>query len=236
MRHWEKRRKQIDEKSIRKALMPELKLIRNVELREKAVDAWTLACRLGGYTRLEDIPTEAFDWMPNVSNIQHQKDAARIASVLANVLVDLGVELNKDYCVTGALCHDLGKAMEWRSQQPGVYTIRKGVGVFYGKNPNMPSIGRVASYQIARHSTWSFHIAMTVEMPEHIAHIVGSHSREGELLLRSPEAWVVRRADEIWWEQVARQEMGGYPGAPMPDRLEELSHVRQLGSRKKKER
>ena len=226
------REKRVDEESVRKVLMPELELIGDTELREKVVKAWALACRMGGYRRLEDVPTEAFEWMPNVSNIQHQKDAARIAAALTKVLKEIGVELNEDYCIAAALCHDLGKPVEWRNNQPGVYAIRQGVGVFYGKNPKMPPIGGKASYQIARHSVWSFHIAMSVGMPEHVAHAVGSHSREGELLLRSPEAWVVRFADEIWWTEVARQRMGGYPGAPMPDRLEAQSHSRRLDWRK----
>ena len=222
----------VDEKSIRKTLMPELELIKDLELREKAVKAWAFACQMGGYEQLEDIPTEAFEWMPKVSNIQHQKDTARIAAALAKVLKELGTELNEDYCIAGALCHDLGKPIEWRNNQSGIYAIRNGVGVFYGENPNMPSIGKITSHQIARHSVWSLYVAMTVGMPEHIVHIVASHSKEGEHLLRSPEAWVVRFADEIWWHEVARRHMGEYPGAPMPDRLEAQSHRRRLDWRK----
>jgi putative nucleotidyltransferase with HDIG domain len=222
----------VNEESVRETLVPELDLIRDVDLKVKAVKAWTLACQMGGYERLEDVPTEAFEWLPNVSNIQHQKDCARIASALAKVLKELGVHLNEDYCVVGALCHDVGKPLEWRNNQPGYYAVRQGVGVFYGKNPEMPSIGQNASYQVARHSVWSFHIAMTVGMPEHLAHIVGAHSREGELLLRSPEAWVVRYADEIWWDEIAKQYMGGYPGGPMPDRFEAQAHARRLDWRK----
>lgn len=221
----------VNEESVRRTLMPELDLIRDPDLRDKVVKAWMLACQLGGYEHLEDVPTEAFEWLPNVSNIQHQKGAARIAAALAKVLKELGVELNEDYCVAGALCHDVGKPLEWRNQQPGVYAIR-GAGTFYGRNPNMPPIGEKASYQVARHPVWSFHIAMTVGMPEHVAHIIGAHSREGELLLRSPEAWVVRYSDEIWWDEVGKKHMGGYPGGPIPDRLESQSHSIRLDWKK----
>nr|MDO8135806.1 hypothetical protein [Candidatus Njordarchaeum guaymaensis] len=51
--------KRVDEESVRKVLMPELELIGDTELREKVVKAWALACRMGGYRRLEDVPTEA---------------------------------------------------------------------------------------------------------------------------------------------------------------------------------
>jgi putative nucleotidyltransferase with HDIG domain len=219
----------ISKDEVRKGLMPELELIKDAGLREKVVEAWTLACKMGGYSRLEDIPSEAFEWAPDIPNIKHQKESARIAAALAKVLRESGVELNEDYCIAGALCHDLGKPIEWRNKQPGIYAIRNGTGTFYGKNPNMPSIGDKTSYQVARHPVWGFHIAMTVGMPEHLAHIIGSHSREGDLLLRSPEAWIVRYADEIWWSVVGTKHMGGFPGGPIPDKLEADSHPVRLG-------
>lgn len=41
------------EESVRKSLEPELSLIHEKAFREKAVKAWTMACRIGGYARLE---------------------------------------------------------------------------------------------------------------------------------------------------------------------------------------
>ncbi len=205
----------IDRESVRKKLMPELELVEDPVLRKKIVKAWTLACQMGGYERLEDIPTEKFEWMPNVSNIQHTKDTARIAAAIEQVLRELGVSLNRDYIIAGALCHDLGIPIEWRNKQSGIFSTITGAGVFYGENPKMPSLEGNVSYQVARHSTWSFHVAIAAGMPEHVLHIVGSHSKEGEFLLRSPEAWVVHEADLIWWRQVGRQSMGGFPG-PIP--------------------
>lgn len=221
----------VDEEGVREALMPELELIKDQDLREKVVKAWALACRMGGYERLEDIPTERFEWLPDFPNIQHQKDTARIASAITRALRELGVELNEDHVVTGAICHDLGKPFEWRNNQSGVFSTRTGAGVFYGENPNMPTLEGDVSYQVARHPMWSLYIAMAVGMPEHIVHIVASHSREGELLLRSPEAWVVRHADEIWWRQVARKAMGGYPGPTPQWREGPPSHWRRFDAR-----
>jgi len=131
----------------------------------------------------------------------------------------------------GALCHDLGKPVEWRKNQPGIFSNRTGAGVFYGENPNMSTLEEGASYQVARHPLWSLYITMAVGMPEHIIHIVASHSGEGELLLRSPEAWVVRHADEIWWHQVARQAMGGHPGPAPQWREGAPSHRRRINTK-----
>lgn len=223
----------IDEESVRKTLLPELEYVKDTELRDKAVKAWRLACEIGGYDRLEDVPTEAFELMPDVSNIQHQKGTARIAFALAKVNRELGVELNEDYCVVGALCHDVGKPIEWRNNQQGTFAVTQGLGVFYGRNANMPSLGENGSYQIARHSVLGLYVAMTVGMPEHVIHIISSHSKEGDFLLRSPEAWIVKYSDEIWWAEVAPQHIGKYAAGVIPDRLEgAIMHVRRLDWRK----
>ena len=209
--------------------MPELKFIDDSDLQEKAVSAWTYSCRRGGYERLEDIPTERFDRLPNVSNVQHQKDTARIAAAIVKVLIESHVSLNRDYTITGALCHDVGKPIEWKKNQQGIFAFdnKTGAGAFYGENPDMPSLEEGASYQIARHSMWGLHVAMVVGMPEHIAHIISAHSYEGDFLLRSPEAWVVKQADEIWWQQIGRQALEEHPG-PIPSWQEGMSTYKRI--------
>lgn len=198
----------VDRKNIKDALLPELELIKDSQLREKVVDAWQLACSLGGYQNIEDIPTEAFEMLPDTPNIRHQREAARIAASIVNGLKELNVKLNEDYVIAATLCHDLGKAVEWRKNQTGFYFRGNDAGTFYGSNQDMPPLNDDVSYQVARHPVWGFYIAMTVGMPEHVAHMIGAHSYEGEHLFRSPEARIVRQADVIWWEQVARQRTG----------------------------
>ena len=70
------------EETVRKALEPELSLIKDQSLREKAVKAWTMACQIGGYARLEDVPTEMYERHPKLSNIAHQKHTTRIAKAI----------------------------------------------------------------------------------------------------------------------------------------------------------
>jgi putative nucleotidyltransferase with HDIG domain len=154
--------------------------------------------------------------MPNTSNIQHQKGTARIAVSIARTLKELGVKLNGDYVAAGSLCHDVGKPIEWRNGQRGVYSTASGAGTFYGENPNMPSIDEGMSYQVARHPIWGLYVAMQVGMPEHVVHIITSHSYEGEHLFKSQEALIVRVADVIWWEQVAHEILGKWPDVESP--------------------
>jgi putative nucleotidyltransferase with HDIG domain len=201
---------------VKLTLMPDLELIANSDLREKVVDAWTLSCLLGGYKRLEDVPTECFEQMPNTSNIQHQKETTRIAVGIVRILKEFGVRLNEDYVAAGALCHDVGKPIEFRNNQRGIFSNATGAGTFYGQNRNMPSIDKEASYQIARHPLWGLYVAVQVGMPDHVVHIIASHSHEGEYILRSREALIVKMADNVWWEQVAYQILGGWADIANP--------------------
>jgi putative nucleotidyltransferase with HDIG domain len=189
------------EESVREVLEPELSMISNPDLRDKAVKAWTMACRMGGYKRLEDCPTEQFDRLPNTPNIEHQKQTARLAAAIVKALKEAGnpANVDEDCAITAALCHDLGKPVEWRADAPGMFYE----GVYYGKNPNMPPL-EDTSYQAARHPVWGFHIALSVGMPERIAHAIGMHSREGDNIRRSPESIVVHLADQLWWQLIGQ--------------------------------
>lgn len=190
------------EDSVRKALEPELGMINDSQLRDKAVKAWTMACRMGGYRRLEDVPTEQFDRLPSTSNLDHQKQTARIVASILKALKEFGVTgIDEDYAITAALCHDVGKPAEWRADQPGIYYHTATSGTFYGRNPAMPPMEDI-SYQVARHPIWGFHIALSVGMPERVAHAIGMHSVEGNNVRRTPEGTLVMIGDRIWWELV----------------------------------
>jgi hypothetical protein len=51
------------------------------------------------------------------------------------------------------------------------------------------------------------HIALTVGLPEVVAHTAGGHSAEGENVLRSLEATIVHYADRAFWRVLARAGM-----------------------------
>jgi len=100
------------EESVWKSLEPELSLIH-----EKAMKAWTMTCRIGGYARLEDMPTELYERHPPVLHIAHQKDTTRIAKAIVDAIAEFHeLDVNEDYVLTASLCHDVGKPCEWRSR------------------------------------------------------------------------------------------------------------------------
>lgn len=214
---------EVNEESIRNVLLPELDMVKDAGLRDKVVKAWALACQMGGYEQIEEVPTMGFEWCDKPL-IQHEKDTARIAAAIVDALSEIGVELNRDYVIAGSLCHDVGVPLEGRKNRQGYWTplhswVKKPTA-FYAENPNMPMLEPGVSYPVTRHPVFSAYIAMTVGMPEHMIHIVATHSNEGDLVLRTPEAAIVHDADEIWWYQVGKP---GYP--PVPEwRLGEPVH------------
>jgi hypothetical protein len=48
------------------------------------------------------------------------------------------------------------------------------------------------------------HLALTVGLPEAVAHTAGAHSGEGELIVRSLENTIVHHADHAFWQILAR--------------------------------
>lgn len=189
----------ISEESVRRSLEPELSLIGDKDLRDKAVKAWTMSCRIGGYSRLEDVPTELYDRLPHISNLDHQKQATRMAKGIVDAIGSLAEGyINRDYVLTACLCHDVGKPCEWRAGEAGLYVDR----TFYGPTPDMPQLEGNMHYQVARHPVWGLHIALSVGMPPRVAHAIAAHSREGDLFERSPEAAIVQHVDTLWWQTI----------------------------------
>jgi HD superfamily phosphodiesterase len=147
-------------------------------------------------------------------------------------LKELGVKVDEDCVIAAAICHDVGKPIEWRKGQEGFYSNVLGAGTFYGKNKEMPDLENEFSYQAARHPAWGFHLALLVGMPEHVAHAIMAHSLEGNLYLRTREALIVKEADEIWWEQVSYEKIGKRPNVDDPLKKGGIHKYRKLDEEK----
>ncbi|MEZ4571380.1 MAG: HD domain-containing protein [Thermomicrobiales bacterium] len=125
------------------------------------------------------------------------RSVARMAQGLADGLEevhgDLGID--RDLLWACALCHDVGKPFEFspRNQQ----RWKNDVGA--------------AGYPAIRHSVYGVHVALTVGLPEAVAHTAGAHSAEGELIERSLENTLIYSADKAYWrvlELAGRLETG----------------------------
>jgi putative nucleotidyltransferase with HDIG domain len=172
--------------------LPELKNVKDANLRKKAIEAWAIALAGSNFKRLSDIPGSA---MPGIAELKrggqnvHLRGVAHFAVGIAKhmkVLVPK-VDINEDVVLVGALCHDLGKAWELDP----VNQKR------WGDDPSR------VGFASMRHPIYGAYIALTAGLPESVCHIVACHSAEGEKVVRSLECHIVVSADETWWKMTA---------------------------------
>jgi putative nucleotidyltransferase with HDIG domain len=93
-----------------------------------------------------------------------------------------------DHLIAGALLHDVGKALEYEKSGDGVRVSE------YGKK--------------IRHPISGANLARELGLPEEVAHIIESHSHEGDKMKRSKESIIVHHCDFIDFE-LRREESEG---------------------------
>lgn len=169
------RKHMVKRKDIEKCF-PELKWIKNEELRRKVIDVWEKAANKGGWDSLDDVPfTLLFEGSGLL--VDHTRRITQLVKQVADIRKEA---LNKDNLLAGALLHDVGKLME--------YELRDGVVVKsdYGKKMRHPISGSK--------------LAEECGLPDEVTHIIYAHSKEGDTIERSPEAIVVHHCDFIDFE------------------------------------
>ena len=175
-------------RSVLEDLSPEINEIRNEELRRKAIEAWSLSLASSSYARLADVPgwgdIDNF-YLKRGNQPTHLRGVARMAMMIVDDFTRQfpDVVVDRDIVVCGALCHDLGKTYEF---DPVNQKRWKADPTKVG-DPTF------------RHSVYGVHIALTVGLPEEVAHICLGHSREGVFVSLSTECNIVREADHLWW-------------------------------------
>jgi putative nucleotidyltransferase with HDIG domain len=179
-------------KGVRQSL-PEIGEIEDAERREKVVEAWALALSQTEFQRIEEIRPSGNPNSPAMkrgTQADHLRGVTRMALALAEqleqVVGPLGV--NHDLLLACALCHDVGKPFEFSPRNQARWDVEPGA----------------VGYPSIRHSVYGVHIALTVGLPEAVAHTAGAHSGEGELITRSLENIIVHHADHDYWRILER--------------------------------
>lgn len=175
------------------ASFPEVKDINDSDLRERVYDAWTMSLQLNGYSKAEELEHSG---TPGVlvssehSQVDHVRGVTRIAVAMAKELKTSFVELNisLDEVLAAGICHDVGKPFEYNPRNRGRWS------------ESSPQTG----FPAMRHTTYGVYIALTTGLPENIAHVVASHSAEGDLIERSTVAAIVHYADEVYWSALRK--------------------------------
>ena len=132
---------------------------------------------------LEEIPFSLLIKDCNVSFMNHKRTCVQLAVDIARKMIDnFGDEINvdMDILISGAILIDVGKLLEYKMVDGKLTTSN------YGK--------------VVRHPFSGVAIAARFDLPPEVQHIIGTHSKEGDLGKRTVESIIVHHADFVSFE------------------------------------
>ena len=169
------------------ASLPIVDEIKNVQLREKVIEAWAVSLSENGYTSIEEIEGSGKPGGYTIGDqAQHVMCVTRLALAMAEIIQSSygkDMHIERDMLIAAGLCHDVGKPYEYNIAKRALWQSEP---ERYGNPP-------------LRHTLYGVYIALRVGLPEEIAHVCGCHSPEGELVQRSLLATIIHHADKASW-------------------------------------
>lgn len=167
------------------SLMPELQLIEDAKLQEKTINVWEEAINAGDWdiSDLLDMPFTLLIEQTPVNIITHTRAVTLCSLQIADVLLEEykdRVKINKDFLLSGALLHDVGKLFEYEKEN-GIFNKSQGG-------------------QLLRHPISGAAFATKFGIPQEILHIIACHSKEGDGARKTVEAIIVNHADFVNFE------------------------------------
>ena len=166
-------------------IWPEINLIKDEDLKSKTLQAWVYAIAQSPLDPkdLEAIPFSLLIMDCNVSFMSHKRTGVQLAVDIANKMVhNFGdeIKVNMDIMISGAILIDVGKLLEYEIVDGKLTTSN------YGK--------------VVRHPFSGVAIAARFALPPEVQHIIGTHSKEGDLGKRTVESIIVHHADFVSFE------------------------------------
>ncbi|NQU67764.1 MAG: HDIG domain-containing protein [Candidatus Marinimicrobia bacterium] len=166
-------------------IWPEIEWIKDKDLREKTLNAWVYAIESSVLTPedLETIPFSLLIKNCNVSFMNHKRTCVQLAVDIANKMKkNFGdaIKIDMDILISGAILIDVGKLLEYEIQDGKLATSNAG--------------------KIVRHPFSGLAIAYKFDLPAEVQHIIGTHSKEGDLGMRTVESIIVHHADFVSFE------------------------------------
>lgn len=166
-------------------IWPEINWIKDDKLREKTLEAWVFAIENSVLTPedLEVIPFSLLIKDCRVSFMNHKRTCVQLAVDIAKRMQDnFGdeIEIDMDILIAGAILIDIGKLLEYEIVDGKLTTSNTG--------------------KIVRHPFSGVAIAARFDLPAEVQHIIGTHSKEGDLGYRTVESIIVHHADFVSFE------------------------------------
>ncbi|MBC8401443.1 MAG: HDIG domain-containing protein [Candidatus Marinimicrobia bacterium] len=166
-------------------IWPEIEWIKDDDLREKTLDAWVYAIENSVLTPedLEEIPFSLLIENCNISFMNHKRTCVQLAVDIAKRMQEnFGdeIKIDMDLLISGAILIDIGKLLEYQMVDGKLATSNAG--------------------KIVRHPFSGVGIAARFDLPAEVQHIIGTHSKEGDLGYRTVESIIVHHADFVSFE------------------------------------
>jgi len=166
-------------------LLPEIRRIKDKDLKEKVIRAWEEGIKLGGWklSDLEKIPFTLLLPDTRTGLIQHTRavtsTALRVAKELLNFYSNR-IDIDTDVIIAGGILHDVGKLLEYKKEK-GKF-VKSDVGL------------------LLRHPFSGANLAYKFGIPNEVIHAIASHSKEGDFGKRTIEGIIINHADYINFE------------------------------------
>lgn len=159
------------------SLFPDLPRIQDPELRRKVVDVWVEGWRDGNYEKLEDINwLEAWRNALSWTNLEHTNQVTTLCLEIAKLAEKIiGVKINLDYLIAGALVHDVDKGV-----------------MCDGKTREATPIGKLLP-----HTAYSMYLGLKHALPIEVVHMIASHTIYSVKRQMTAEALILHMADYL---------------------------------------
>jgi putative nucleotidyltransferase with HDIG domain len=163
-------------------IWPEISWIHNEDLREKVLVAWHYAIE-NSVLAIEDLDKIPFSLLLKnctISFMNHKRTAVQLAVDIANRMKEnFGdeIKIDMDTLIAGAILIDVGKLLEYEIVNGNLTTSYAG--------------------KLVRHPFSGLAIADRFGLPPDVQHIIATHSKEGDLGMRTVESIIVHHADFV---------------------------------------
>lgn len=165
-----------------KKLWPELEWIKNQDLKKKVTDCWVYAIE-NSVLKPEDLEVIPFSLLIKdctITFMNHKRTCVKLAVEMANIMKNNfgdAIKIDMDTLIAGAILIDVGKLLEYEIVDGKLKTSNYG--------------------NIVRHPFSGLALAARFDLSPEIQHIIGTHSKEGDLGKRTVESIIVHHADFV---------------------------------------
>lgn len=154
-------------------IFPEIEHISDAGMREHVINAWIAGMEMSGCDDLETVLWTLAVPGLTATLVEHTRKVTRMAEAVAKEHGGLDLDL----IIAGALLHDIGKVLEYAQVDGKTVKSKMGEGL--------------------RHPVSGAGLAMKLDLPYELVHIIANHSKEGDFVTRIPEAILIHHVDFI---------------------------------------